>query len=363
MRRLAETSGARAARPEWALAFASGLLLGFIMCAMETIEQPVSNANLAAVAQFLSRAGPWWMAAGIAWAVFAQVAEPRLSIGPLALSTLLVALALSLVFLAPPPLRRMEQFDLSRPLDAEMPLLPLDARFGHFLWSNTFYGGLYMAAFAGARRVIRSRRALARVQQARDEAAALAEQSRLDAWRRQLQPKAIADALGALKSLYRSDAPRADALVDLLVGFLRQAVRSLGGETTTLAAELDLVARYLQLRSATGGQRALIQVQASEAAPEAPFPPRLMMPVAEHLCGCGGAVHLAAGWNEGAYRVALKAEGLTPSAAPARLLDRMTFFSSHEDWRLRGHAVAGDSSMTWVVSLEPGGDHEGEADT
>jgi hypothetical protein len=88
-----------------------------------------------------------------------------------------------------------------------------------------------------------------------------------------------------------------------------------------------------------------------------------MMPVAEHLCGCGGAVHLAAGWNEGAYRVALKAEGLTPSAAPARLLDRMTFFSSHEDWRLRGHAVAGDSSMTWVVSLEPGGDHEGEADT
>lgn len=359
MRRLAETSGARPGRPEWALACASGLLLGFIMCVMETIEQPISNAHLAPIAAFLLRAGPWWMGSGIVWAVFAQVAEPRLRIGPLALLTMLVAVALSLASLIPPPLSRMERFDLSKPLDADMPLLPLDARFGHYLWSNLFYGGLYIAAFAGARRVIRSRRVLARVQQARDEAAALAEQSRLEAYRRQLQPKAIADALGALKSLYRSDALKADALVDLLVGFLRQAVRSLGGETTTLAAELDLVARYLQLRSATGGECALIQVQASQAAPEAPFPPRLMMPVAEHLCAWGGLIHLAAGWNGGAYRVELKAEGLARSGPPARLLERMTFSSSHDNWRLRGQAVTGDMSTSWVVWLEPGGDDEG----
>ncbi|MDQ2859742.1 MAG: histidine kinase, partial [Pseudomonadota bacterium] len=195
---------------------------------------------------------------------------------------------------------------------------------------------LYMVAYVGSRRAVRSRRTLVRFQRARDESAALLEESRLEAFRRQLQPATVLDALDALRALYRGRPKDADDLLDVLVGFLRTAVHGLGGETATLSGELDLAGRYLRLRALTAGKVGTLSIESGRPAPEVSFPPRLLTPVLEHLCAAASQVSLRAGWRGDVFAVTLAAEGVGDGALPRPLRQRMAVASERPGATLNG---------------------------
>jgi hypothetical protein len=337
---------------DWVAVLGSGLLLGWIISLMELIEQPMAGASPSAVWVFLSAKGGYWMGVGVVWAFLVQLAEPRFGTAALMLLGFLGSIAMSLALLIPSAMSRLAWFGASGSVGPEMGVLPSDARLAHLLWTNCFYGGLYLAVFTGVRRAARSRKVLARMQQARDESAMLLKEGQLDAFRRQLQPRAVTDALAALKALYRSNPSQADDLVDLLVGFLRPAVRSLRAEATTFAAELDLAGRYLGLRSATTGEACTILADSCPV-PEAPFPPRLLVPVVERFCLAGRGVRLTMGRRDGGYRAELVAEVLAKGAIPEALREDMTLSRSLGAWRLAGRLAPLGEGVRWTLVVSP----------
>jgi hypothetical protein len=352
MRRAAEPWNLGNGLGDWVAVLGSGLLLGSIISLMELIEQPMAGASPSAVWVFLAAKGGYWMGVGVVWAILVQLAEPRLGTAALMLLGLLASIAMSLALLIPIAMSRLAWFGASGSVGSEMGVLPRDARLAHLLWTNCFYGGLYLAVFTGVRRAARSRKVLARMQQARDESAMLVKEGQLEAFRRQLQPRAVTDALAALKALYRSNPSRADDLVDLLVGFLRPAVRSLRAEATTFAAELDLAARYLGLRSATTGEPCTILADSCPV-PEAPFPPRLLVPAVECFCLAGRGVRLTMRRSDDGYRVDLEAEFLAEGAIPEALREDMTLSHSQGAWHLAGRLAPLGAGVRWTLAVSP----------
>ncbi|MEO8812220.1 MAG: histidine kinase [Caulobacteraceae bacterium] len=336
----------------WVAVLGSGLLLGCIISLMELIEQPMAGTSLSAVWIFLSAKGGYWMGVGMVWAILVQLAEPRFGTTALTLLGLLAAIVMSLALLIPTAMSRLAWFGASGSVGSAMDVLPMDARLAHLLWTICFYGGLYLAVFTGVRRAARTRKVLARMQQARDESAMLLEEGQLEAFRRQLQPRAVTDALAALRALYRSNPSRADDLVDLLVDFLRPAVRSLQAEATTLSAELDLAVRYLRLRSATTGEACSILADSSPV-PETPFPPRLLVPALERFCLAGRGVRLTMGRGDDGYRVELEAEVLAEGAIPVELGEDMTLSRSQGAWRLSGRLAPLGEGVRWTLVVSP----------
>ena len=352
MRRAAEPGTSGQGLGGWAAVLGSGVLLGSIISLMELIEQPMAGTSLTAVGVFLSAKGGYWMGVGVVWAIFVQLAEPRFGAVALILLAFGAAIVMSLALLIPTGMSRLAWAGASGSADSVMGVLPIDARLAHLFWTVCFYGGLYLAVFTGVRRAARSRNVLARMRQASDESAMLLKAGQLEAFRRQLQPRAVTDALGALKALYRSHPRKADDLVDLLVGFLRPAVRSLRAETTTFAAELDLAGRYLRLRSATTGEACTILADSCPV-PEAPFPPRLMVPAVERFCLAGRGVRLTMGQRGDSFRVELDAEFLAEAAVPEALRQDMTLCRSRGTRRLAGRLTPLGAGLRWTIVVSP----------
>jgi hypothetical protein len=98
-------------------------------------------------------------------------------------------------------------------------------------------------------------------------------------------------------------------------------MRSLNAETCAFVEELDLAWRYLQLRQRTAGGVGTLSVARAPSAPDVAFPPRVLMPILEAVCLAGWEVDLSAGWDGGAFRFDLAANGAgaTPLSASLRL--------------------------------------------
>ncbi len=309
---------------------------------MEVVEQPLANVAVGSIRDFISVLAPMWCALGLGWALVARWAEPRFSVPGLVGVSLVAALVLAV---------------LANPLDGGAPIysrgrgLPNDARLIHVLWMNLFYGSLYLTGYVVSRRAVRSRRVLARVRQAREESAALLEETRLEAMRRQLQPRTILDALDALRHRYGEGAARADDLVDELVGFLRPAVRSLAGDSATLAGELDLARRYLQLRALIVEADIEAAPAHSQPPPATAFPPRLLMPLVESLCLSGARPRLTGKWRGDDYRVVLASEGVPPGALPASLRQRIADAIAQGGPAFTSEFVEDGTHLSWTLTV------------
>jgi hypothetical protein len=130
----------------------------------------------------------------------------------------------------------------------------------------------------------RSQRTLAQAGVARSQAEAQLDQARMDTLRRQVDPQFLLEAMSAIQSRYDHDPAGADALLDRLVGFLREAMPGVRSGEATLAAEVALVRAYAAIRVAMGSG-SVLQVEAGESVPDVPFPAMVLLPLLASLAG------------------------------------------------------------------------------
>jgi hypothetical protein len=152
-----------------------------------------------------------------------------------------------------------------------------------FAWV-AFAGGIPFFAYClVAQRAVRVRGLLARAEFERARTTTLLGQAEVDALEGRVDPAMLQRSLEALQSAYASDRARAEALLDALVDFLRQAMPALRSGRSTLLDELTLLRRYATLVNLVERGRRLCGVSFGAPAHNPVFAPLLLIPLVEAL--------------------------------------------------------------------------------
>ena len=110
----------------------------------------------------------------------------------------------------------------------------------------------------------------------------LAAETQLTLLQSQLEPHMLFNTLANLRVLIGLDPPRAQAMLDRLIAFLRATLTASRSSTHPLAAEFDRLADYLALIAVRMGPRLEVVLDLPEALRELPVPPLLLQPLVEN---------------------------------------------------------------------------------
>jgi signal transduction histidine kinase len=126
---------------------------------------------------------------------------------------------------------------------------------------------------------------LERLASARAQAEAaqrLAAENELRLLQSQLEPHMLFNTLANLRVLIALDPPRAQAMLDRLIAFLRATLTASRQQAHPLAAEFDRVADYLALMTVRMGARLQSTLDLPDALRTLPVPPLLLQPLVEN---------------------------------------------------------------------------------
>jgi hypothetical protein len=118
----------------------------------------------------------------------------------------------------------------------------------------------------------------------------------------QLEPHMLFNTLANLRVLIGLDPPRAQAMLDRLIAFLRGTLDASRSDSGTLAAEFERSADYLALMQVRMGPRLVVALDLPEALRNATVPPLLLQPLVENAIRHGLEPHIAGGRIEIAAR-------------------------------------------------------------
>ncbi len=133
-------------------------------------------------------------------------------------------------------------------------------------------------------------------------------EAQLQAMQARVDPQMFFDILDSVQRLYATDAPRAEALLDELIAFLRAALPRLRSASSTLAQELELAASYFRLQALRGVAPAAVRITVPDRLSTRAFPAGVILPL---LSGAqNAAIEVNAGPGAGAdeITVSLRAE-------------------------------------------------------
>jgi hypothetical protein len=141
-----------------------------------------------------------------------------------------------------------------------------------------------IAAYLVWERELRARqrnadRRLAAVQRAQLAARRSLVDSQLRAVQARVDPAFFFATLDAIEALYPSDAARAEAAFEELVGFLRAALPTVDGQSTVLARELELAAACVRIHALTGQDDCTLRIDLGETRGRRPFPAGVLLPL------------------------------------------------------------------------------------
>lgn len=167
----------------------------------------------------------------------------------------------------------------------ERALLTPDARLTNFwqVFGGTLYDSFAMLAWSLLYVGIKHQRAFHAERERSLRAEALAHTARLDALRWQLNPHFLFNALNAISTLVvdgRSN--EAAAMIARLGDLLRSTLELPSGPEISLAAEMELVHRYLDIEQVRLGDRLAFDVCVEESAWAALVPPMLLQLIVEN---------------------------------------------------------------------------------
>jgi signal transduction histidine kinase len=115
-----------------------------------------------------------------------------------------------------------------------------------------------------------------------ESAQRLAAETQLALLQSQLEPHMLFNTLANLRVLIGLDPPRAQAMLDRLIAFLRATLKASRQPGHPVAAEFEHLADYLALMSMRMGPRLVVQFKLDEAARDLALPPLLLQPLVEN---------------------------------------------------------------------------------
>ena len=98
----------------------------------------------------------------------------------------------------------------------------------------------------------------------------------------QMEPHFLFNTLANVISLIDADAPRAKHMLEALTDYLRASLGGLRHDDSTLAVELDLARRYLELMRTRMGDRLRFEIVSDEALQQAALMPLVLQPLIEN---------------------------------------------------------------------------------
>jgi hypothetical protein len=240
-------------RFRWRYALICGLLWGIAVTLSVSLTQPVVGLDAVALLKFMIGLSVVWLPTGLVWSVGVKLGEdvrrPRL----MTALTFVLAWTVSIGVNAAPVFgHATAPGNYGRLIHLQLTDLSV-----YLLWVNLFYGGLYTVGYVSTRRTLRLRRHMAALRLARDEAETLLREMRLHAFRGQIRPAMLLEALEALQMAYARDVAAGEQLFDHLVAFLRVAMPALRGAVPTPSAERAVAGRLAELREALEAERFL----------------------------------------------------------------------------------------------------------
>ena len=125
-----------------------------------------------------------------------------------------------------------------------------------------------------------------------------AREAQLRLLRSQLEPHMLFNTLANLRVLIGLDPPRAQAMLDRLINFLRATLDASRSDSGTLAAEFELATDYLALMPVRMGPRLTVDLDLPAALHDAAVPPLLLQPLVENAIRHGLEPHTAGGHIE-----------------------------------------------------------------
>jgi signal transduction histidine kinase len=114
------------------------------------------------------------------------------------------------------------------------------------------------------------------------QATAKATEARLRSLQAQIEPHFLFNTLANVVSLIDHDAPRAKQMLESFIDYLRASLTQLRRDDSTLGAELDMAAAYLDLLGTRMADRLRYRIEATDASRAALVPPLLLQPLVEN---------------------------------------------------------------------------------
>lgn len=184
-------------------------------------------------------------------------------------------------------------------------------------WSALFQS-LLMAVFLAYQHSAQqgSEEALRRLQQLQREQQAARRrlvEAQLQAVQARVDPPMFFDVLDGVQRLYATDAPRAEALLDELIVFLRAALPRLRSASSTLAQEFELAASYFRLQALRGGAPTAVRITLPDALATRAFPAGVILPLLSEAQAAAIEVDAQAGTGMDDITVSLHS-GRAPAA-------------------------------------------------
>ncbi len=149
------------------------------------------------------------------------------------------------------------------------------------------FAGLLLAPWVALGALVRQREAFAREQSLafdleRSELERRALDARMRLLQAQVQPHFLFNTLANVRALVNAGSPRASAVLESLIDYLRAAVPRLDEPACTLADEVQLVRAYLELMQMRLPDRLQFALDVDEAALRLPCPPLTLMTLVEN---------------------------------------------------------------------------------
>jgi LytS/YehU family sensor histidine kinase len=148
-----------------------------------------------------------------------------------------------------------------------------------------------------------SRARLALLREDAGRAARAATEAQLRLLQSQLEPHMLFNTLANLRVLIGSDPPRAQMMLDRLIGFLRATLAASRRSEHTLAEEFERLADYLSLMTVRMGARLQVEFHLPDELRSANVPTLLLQPLVENSIRHGLEPEIHGG------RVAVRAHG------------------------------------------------------
>lgn len=186
-----------------------------------------------------------------------------------------------------------------------------------------------------------------------------ARESRLALLQSQLEPHMLFNTLANLRVLIATDAPRAQAMLDHLIGFLRATLAASRSAEHPLHAEFERLGDYLALMQVRMGPRLTVRLELPAALAGQAVPPLLLQPLVENAIRHGleprpegGHLEVSASLEGGHLRLRVRDSGV--GLAPART-DAAGFGLTQVRERLQTRYRAAATLTLEPLPLPPGG--------